>query len=163
MYNNKNNQRYQKPTPVIATQEFETFEDAIDCMRESSTIVDDFFQDIRITDDVPEYDTYLAYIAKKIAEQYPALIQKHNIHTNYSISANRVSIRGERGLSFGWKVMYKVEEGVARITSVKSIMTLYKPFGNLKADLESKGWTLREKKKYTTDSEGEPDSLPENK
>lgn len=153
MYN-KNYQKQPKPTPVIATQEFETFEDAIDCMRDSSTIVNEFFQDIRFSDDVPEYDTYLAYVAKKASEQYPALIQKHNIHTNYSISANRVFIRGERGLSFGWQVMYTVQDGVAHITSVKSFMTLYKPFENLKADLESKGWTLKEKTKYTADNEG---------
>lgn len=134
----------ERPVPVQATATFNSFEDAIDTLREID-IIDNFFNEISISNDRAEYDQYLEYIAKKAATDFPQLIAKHNIHSTFTITPNRVLVRTEDNISFSWDVVYTVENRVATITEVKVSVVLYDTFESIKTLLSDNGFELKEK------------------
>ena len=143
---NTNNKKTSKVrvVPTIATQTFPSFAEAIANMRSVSTIIDSFFGTDIAVDSTS--DEYTAFIAKIAADEYPQLLGKHNIHTSYHIAANRISVRGERDLQFGWNLNYTIVEGKAIVESVDCTIIMYNNFGSLKATLVCQGWSLAEKK-----------------
>lgn len=137
-----------KPVPTIATRTFESFEEAITNMRSSCNIIDSFFGEGITTEQ--SADEYVAFIAKAAAEAYPQLLEKYNIHTSYHIAANRVSVRGEHDLQFGWEFKYSIVEGKAVIEAVNCTIIMYNTFTALKEALTESGWELVEKKTKAT-------------
>lgn len=137
-----------KVVPTVATQTFPSFEEAIANMRGTSTIIDSFFgEDITIDNNA---DDYAKFVAGRAAYEYPQLLGKHNIHTSYHIAANKVSVRGEHDLQFGWELKYTITDGKAVIDSVECTIIMYNKFDALKEALDSAGWDLVEKKTRPT-------------
>ena len=141
--NRSQRQPRQKVTPVIASSLHIDFDSAIKELRAASQIIDEYFEGIEVE---AGYDEYVAYVAQKAAENIPALLEKKNIHTQYSISGTNVHVRTEDQLAFGWNTTYKVEDGQAVITSVKIQITMFDEFADLKAELENNGWELEERR-----------------
>lgn len=143
--NNRNNRRQQprkKVTPVTATALFLNFKDAISSLRDAHPAIEEFFAGIDVND---SYDDYVAYVAEKALENYPQLLGKKNIHTQFSISGTNIFVRTEDQLAFGWTATYKVEDGRASITCIKNTIVMYDTFQELKDSLAAASWDLEER------------------
>lgn len=92
-------------------------------------------------------DDYFWAIALEIANDCPRLLEKVNIHTMFSVSANKLYVRMENNIAFGFNITYKVYNGVARLEYVVGTITMYDDRSELREELLGNGWRKEDKQK----------------
>lgn len=96
-------------------------------------------------DTIESFDDYVAKVSTLIATTPPQLIAKKNIHTCFSVSANRVHIRLEGDVAFTIEIKYQVINRVAHILSCTGTIIMYAKNDDLYNGLIDNGWVLLEK------------------
>lgn len=144
----RNNKRYQKTKikPIHFTYACEgedCFFDILDIMINDCPAVNTFLG--QIEDGIESFDDYVAKVSALISTTPPQLLAKRNIHTCFSVSANRVHIRLESGVAFTIEVRYEIVEGKAVITNCTGTIILYSKNDDLYNTLIENGWQLVER------------------
>lgn len=142
--------KFKKPQPITfstrSDNESVAFFDVLDHMRCISKAVDDFFIDIDGGVELESTDSYFEAVMFKMANMCPMLLSKRNIHTTMSISSNKLNVRLENNIGFGFDITYKIVDGVANIVGCTGTITLYSNNRTLKEALENDdNWTIVEK------------------
>lgn len=143
-----NNRRYQKTKikPIHFVYECEgenSFFDILDIMINDCPLINNFLS--QIDSEIESFDDYVAKVSNLIVMTPPQLLAKKNIHTCYSVSANRVHIRLEGGVAFTIEVRYVIREGKAIIESCTGTIIMYSNNDTLYNTLIEDDWHLVER------------------
>lgn len=101
-------------------------------------VADSFLQKLG---EIESFDDYVAKASAEIVKTPPQLLAKKNIHTCYSVSANRVHIRLEGDVAFTIEVKYQIVKKAAQITNCTGTIILYAKNDELYNTLIENGWT----------------------
>ena len=90
--------------------------------------------------EIESFDEYVAKASEEIIKTPPQLLAKKNIHTCYSVSANRVHIRLEGDIAFTIEVKYQIVNKAAQLTSCTGTIIMYAKNDDLYNILIENGW-----------------------
>lgn len=140
-------QRPTKIKPIYLTYESDRagedcFFDVLQTIKNNCPTVKAFLDQL---DTIYSFDDYVAKVSTLIAMTPPQLIAKRNIHTCFSVSANRVHIRLEGDVAFTIEIKYQVINRVAHILSCTGTIIMYAKNDDLYNGLIDNGWVLLEK------------------
>lgn len=121
-------------------------------MRARSMEISDFFNSVENNygegEELKSIDDYFCGVAREMCYRCPRLLDKVNIHTTFNITANKLHVRLESNIAFGFNITYKVFNGVARPEFTVGTITLYEDNANLRDELVTNGWRLEEKRRF---------------
>lgn len=140
-------QRPAKIKPIYLTYESDRagedcFFDVLQTIKNNCPIVKTFLDQLG---DIESFDDYVAKTSKQIATTPPQLVSKKNIHTCFSVSANRVHIRLEGDVAFTVEIKYQVLNRVAHILTCTGTIIMYAKNDDLYNGLIEAGWVVVEK------------------
>lgn len=109
----------------------------LNSIQENCPIAQEFITNLG---DIESFDDYVAKASSEIVKTPPQLLAKKNIHTCYSVSANRVHIRLEGNIAFTIEVRYQIIKKVAHIINCTGTIILYATNNDLYDTLIENGW-----------------------
>jgi hypothetical protein len=156
---NKYNRKMKPITYEYADNSGSSFFVIIDKLTLVSNEVSNFF--IRIDNAHPDLgsngtpdDYFYCIFEEALKSACPQLQAKENIHSAFSISVNKVTVRLEPGVAFEIENAYEIIDGFACITKTIGRITMYVYNGDLVQNLENEGFTeVKRPTKRTTHHE----------
>lgn len=109
----------------------------LDSIFENCSVAQEFIMKLG---EIESFDDYVSKASSEIVKTPPQLLAKKNIHTCYSVSANRVHIRLEGDVAFTIEVKYQIVNKVAQLTSCTGTIIMYAKNDDLYNSLIENGW-----------------------
>ena len=139
--------RKKKITTTNMRKQFSTFSEAITEMCESSEVIArllEVTEEMMDKDKEPTIEYVYSQLIKMASEHIPNITKRENMHWEYQIAANNVSIKTGEFISFGWRItseLVKDDDTTKYINKYDFRVTLFgKSQDEVIQKLENRGW-----------------------